>query len=315
MGHTFFIEDAVETKNLLEENLAVLTRRSFSLLNTDQSPASFWITHPDNIFRGNRAAGSDNYGFWFDTKPNSMGPSFDPNVCPENSPLGEFSNNVAHSNGKYGLRIFHNLVPRKFPCKPLIYDPANTTDPYWKNPLITARFVNFTGYKNQRNGAIAERVGDVRWENFKVADNKIAGLEFSLVDTADGLAQINGAVVIGYSANADADDISTFSHGLITPRTENFQVKNVRFYNFDKAGKAAIGSCSHCFHPASTDSGARTVTFSGLYFAPSVTTKIRYQFPFKDIFYDLDGTLTGKGVQSWATPYFKHNEQPECSVD
>ena len=110
-----------------------------------------------------------------------MGPSFDPNVCPENSPLGEFSNNVAHSNGIYGLRIFHNLIPRTYPCKPIQYDETRPLDPYWKNPLITARFTNFTGFKNQRNGAIAEKVGDVRWENFKVADSLTAGLEFSLV--------------------------------------------------------------------------------------------------------------------------------------
>ncbi len=314
MGHTFFIEDAAETKNFLENNLAVLTQRSWSLLNTDQSPASFWITHPDNIFRGNHAAGSTNYGFWFDTKPNSMGPSFDPNICPENSPLGEFTNNVAHSNGKYGLRIFHNLIPRTYPCSPIVIDETNTTDPYWRNPLITARFVNFTGYKNQRNGAIAEKVGDVRWENFKVADNLLAGLEFSLVsDVLDGAAQINGALVIGRSENAEERTLTTFSHGIITPRTENFQVHDVKFFGFDVAGKAALGSCSHCFHPASTDSGARTVAFSKLYFDPTtVTTKIRYQYPFRDIFYDLDGTLTGLGAKTWATPYWKHNDQPEC---
>eukprot|EP00349_Pseudokeronopsis_sp_Brazil_P009030 CAMPEP_0202974150 /NCGR_PEP_ID=MMETSP1396-20130829/57720_1 /ASSEMBLY_ACC=CAM_ASM_000872 /TAXON_ID= /ORGANISM="Pseudokeronopsis sp., Strain Brazil" /LENGTH=55 /DNA_ID=CAMNT_0049707471 /DNA_START=127 /DNA_END=290 /DNA_ORIENTATION=+ len=55
MGHTFFIEDAVEKNNFVEGNLAVLTMRSWSLLNTDQTPASFWITHPDNIFRNNHA--------------------------------------------------------------------------------------------------------------------------------------------------------------------------------------------------------------------------------------------------------------------
>jgi len=85
-------------------------------------------------------------------------------------------------------------------------------------------------------------------------------------------------------------------------------VHNVSFYGFDVGGKAAIGSCSHCFHPASTDSGARTVTFSGLKFDTTVTTKIKYQFPFRDIFYDLDGTLTGLGPKSWATPYWRHNE-------
>ena len=35
MGHTFFIEDAAETNNKLIHNLAMRTRRSMSLLNTD----------------------------------------------------------------------------------------------------------------------------------------------------------------------------------------------------------------------------------------------------------------------------------------
>ena len=35
MGHTMFIEDAIETKNLIENNLVIDTRESNSLLNTD----------------------------------------------------------------------------------------------------------------------------------------------------------------------------------------------------------------------------------------------------------------------------------------
>jgi hypothetical protein len=35
MGHAVFIEDAIETKNVIKQNLVVSTRRSFSLLNTD----------------------------------------------------------------------------------------------------------------------------------------------------------------------------------------------------------------------------------------------------------------------------------------
>lgn len=84
MGHAFFIEDAIETKNVIENNLAISTKASWSLLNTDQTPASFWITNPDNYFRGNHAAGSDRYGFWFDTKPNPTGPSYTSTICPEN---------------------------------------------------------------------------------------------------------------------------------------------------------------------------------------------------------------------------------------
>ena len=53
---------------------------------------------------------------------------------------------------------------------------------------------------------------------------------------------------------------------------------------------------------------------SGLEFT-NVNKRIRWSYPFKGIFKDEDGSLTGKGANSWATPRFRHNEQPECSVD
>jgi hypothetical protein len=84
MGHTIFIEDAVESKNLIEGNLILDVRRSWSLLNTDQTPASIWITNPDNIIRNNHAGGSDRYSYWYDLQETAIGPSFDANVCPEN---------------------------------------------------------------------------------------------------------------------------------------------------------------------------------------------------------------------------------------
>jgi hypothetical protein len=148
----------------------------------------------------------------------------------------------------------------------------------------------------------------VRFENFKVSDNILAGIEVELTDNVDdGHAMVNGALVIGHSDNADFLTMEAPSHGIIGPRTENFQVHNVKFYNFDVADKAALGACSHCFSAPSTDSGARTVTFSKLYFDSSVKIKIRYQEPWREIFYDLDGTLTGKGPNSYATAYWRHN--------
>lgn len=161
MGHTIFIEDAAETKNLIEGNLIVDVRRSWSLLNTDQTPASIWITNPDNIIRNNHAAGSDRYSYWYDTQKTAIGPSFDTNICPENTKLGEFRDNVAHSNGRYGLRIFHNLIPREHPCEPMVFNPADPNNPYPDNPPIIAEFHNLVSWKNGRNGAIAERVGAV----------------------------------------------------------------------------------------------------------------------------------------------------------
>ena len=330
MGHAIFIEDAAETKNLIENNLLVDTRRSWSLLNTDQTPASIWITHPDNIIRGNHAAGSDRYSYWYDTQLHAMGPSFDLNVCPENSKIGEFRDNVAHSNGRYGLRIFHNLIPREFPCQPMVYsgDPEN---PYPDNPPIIARFENLVSYKNGRNGAIAERVGAVQFINFKTADNILAGMEYSLTeDIIDGYAKIIGGVVIGKTSNTEEALDNSLPHGIITPRTENFSIEGTRFFNFNwskniwdgetskqmDAFPGALGSCSHCFHPAATDSGAREVRVSGLYFdEATVPRRIRYGFPYRVIFKDEDGSLTEAGPMTWATAHWKHLEQPECSFD
>ena len=114
MGHTFFIEDAQEEVNTISENLGMDTRRSWSLLNTDQTPATFWITNPNNNFENNRAAGSHRYGYWFDLQPHPAGLSPDNCIWVETRRLGSFVGNHAHSNGRYGLRIFHNFVPLAF---------------------------------------------------------------------------------------------------------------------------------------------------------------------------------------------------------
>jgi len=120
-------------------------------------------------------------------------------------------------------------------------------------------------------------IGQVRFENFKVSDNILAGIEVELTDSmVDGYAMVNGALIIGRSNNADNLTNVAPSHGIIGPRTEGFQVHNVKFYNFDIAGKAALGTCSHCFSAPSTDSGGRTLTTSGLFFDSSVRIRIRY---------------------------------------
>lgn len=96
-------------------------------------------------------------------------------------------------------------------------------------------------------------------------------------------------------------------HGIIGPRSEWFGVDGAKFYNFDFNNAAALGDCSHCFHPASSDMGARTVALQNLEFT-DVTKRINYQYPFRGIFWDRDGSLTGLGAGSWATPNWKHNQ-------
>lgn len=53
----------METGNVIEGNLGMLTRASYALLNTDTTPATFWITHPNNTVRRNAAAGEQESGW------------------------------------------------------------------------------------------------------------------------------------------------------------------------------------------------------------------------------------------------------------
>ena len=84
-GHNFSIVNAIESKNTIKGNLVMRTTASQSLLETDKTPASFYITYPDNEFLNNHAAGSDGYGFWYDLQEHPTGLSADVTICSENS--------------------------------------------------------------------------------------------------------------------------------------------------------------------------------------------------------------------------------------
>lgn len=127
----------------------------------------------------------------------------------------------------------------------------------------------------------------------------------------DGTAQIASGLVVGKTENTESALDSASPRGIITPQWENFQVNNVKFYNFNFNNAAGLGSCSHCFHAAATDSGARTVKFSGLFWDDAtVPRRIRYQYPDRAIFLDTDNTLTGLGAGTWATKDYPTVMQP-----
>lgn len=91
--------------------------------------------------------------------------------------LLDFSNNVAHSNGRYGLRILE-MSARKYPCLPTRNDDYNIekfSDPFEENPAILIEFKNFTTFKNNEDGVLGEVLGYVKFTDFKVADSKLAG--------------------------------------------------------------------------------------------------------------------------------------------
>src|SRR5690606_1013167 len=87
VGHCFFLEDGIEKGNQFVRNLGIQTKchpalpceptnltlahqatrgqdSDQVLIPSDNTASTFWITNPDNIYRDNVAAGSDQIGFW-----------------------------------------------------------------------------------------------------------------------------------------------------------------------------------------------------------------------------------------------------------
>ena len=125
-------------------------------------------------------------------------------------------------------------------------------------------------------------MGACVFKNLILADNDLAGFEVEVdSNESDNVGYLDGALIIG---KTDANSVAPFSapHGVITPRTERYWIKNVFFANFNFVGvikdcegtaeecenipAAAVGtsSLSYSDREGSTDSGARTTFFSGI---------------------------------------------------
>ena len=127
VGHCYFLEDGVEHGNQYLNNLGILTKchtnracnstnavvgvyggggqgqtATDQLLPSDNTAATFWITNPDNTYRGNVSAGSEATGFWlaFPEHPTGKfeGTEIAAKTWPRRTQIREFSGNVAHSN-------------------------------------------------------------------------------------------------------------------------------------------------------------------------------------------------------------------------
>ncbi|MDQ4148387.1 MAG: transmembrane domain-containing protein [Actinomycetota bacterium] len=192
-GHGFFLEDGAERRNVITGNLGLGTHEvEDGLLPSDQRPATFWITNPNNVLEDNVAAGSDGFGFWYALPEHPTGLSSHQNIWPRRTPLGVFDDNTAHSNADTGLNVDDGP------------DADGNTDSTWYKPItdpqdpesapVVARFERLTAYMNRDRGVW------LRGENHVVsgavlADNR-AGATFASSETF-----LEDSFVVGETAN------------------------------------------------------------------------------------------------------------------
>jgi len=260
VGHCFFMEDGIETGNRVVRNLGIQTkchpvlpcqptnlvlayqstegqRSPHILIPSDNTVSTFWITNPDNSYRDNVAAGSDQIGFWFAIPTHPMGAfegtEISANTWPGRSRLREFKGNVAHSNfdgmmldrgprpdGTFGI-AGPNLISRADPADP-------------NSEVLVAHFDDFTGYKN-RNGAIWGRGEMHLYTNLKLADNAIG---FTHASGQPGAAPYTSRVVDSLLVG-ETDNIGNptrpeeIAYGRSLPHdAPDFPIRGYEFYDF-----------------------------------------------------------------------------------
>jgi cell migration-inducing and hyaluronan-binding protein len=213
LGHGYFLEDGVETKNLVTNNLGLVTRIpavADRLLGSDSRASTFWITNPDNTYRGNVAAGSLGIGFWVALPEHPTGFSTDATIWPRQTPLGVFSDNVAHSNRDFALNVDQGPMPDGN-VETTTYSPRAV--PGTSSAAVVADFHNFTAYKH--NGrAVWLRTNNALLTGAILSDNLI-GATFASSETF-----LRDAIIIGESAN-----------NATLPGNSTFPIRGYEFYD------------------------------------------------------------------------------------
>jgi cell migration-inducing and hyaluronan-binding protein len=287
-GHGFFLEDGIETGNTFSGNLGVFTRippDGKRLLASDATPATFWMTNPDNTWRGNVAAGSEGNGFWLALPEHPTGLSTTTNVWPQSVPLREFSDNVAHSNRLNGL-LADDGPAADGTTRTTFYTPLrDRNDP---TTAVTADLRGFVAWKNVIRGAWL-RGSNLVMTDAMLADNRI-GATFAATNT-----YLRDALVVGESDNhAPHPNPSWPIHGF-----EFYDgpvgAEHVAFANFQPNAARDAGALSLEYQNWAIMNPANGV--SGLTFvnarAVSFPSDLHGDGERMSIINDRDGSLTG----------------------
>ena len=238
-GHTIFMEDGIETNNVVENNLVVHVSPASSLLMSDMTPGCLWQARPTNFIRNNHFVGSAGNGSWFELVSHPTGPSSTSSICSKGDPLTQYDNNVAHANS-LGLRVYPIFEPKTHPCQS--HFNGSLRDPYSHNPGVPAVFRGNIQYMNSI-GSFSKKIGAVQYVEQKMVSN---GTNQSVQEpdlAKDSLPRTENSVSIGDSEISAYHETKTAT-AINIGRKSGFLVKDTRFYNFSTGD--FISLCSSC---------------------------------------------------------------------
>ena len=267
VGHCYFMEDAVETGNQFIHNLGMMTKchpdgkpcvptnlapfgpvadsKNFEsagqnakdiLIPSDNTASTFWITNPDNIYRDNVAAGSEETGFWFAFPEHPTGAFQDnkssANVWPRRTAIREFKGNTAHSNfdgymSDRGPRADGHFATGGHIA---LADPNDA-----KSAQVETVIEDFTSYKNRNSGMWTRGELDT-FRNLKLADNAIGYTHASAnFGHSAYTSRVFDSLFVGETENLGNPRTAAekaYGRSLPEPTLPDFPIRGYEFYDY-----------------------------------------------------------------------------------
>jgi len=180
-GHAFFLEDAVERRNVFERNLALRVRAPSAQRRLQHhegpvfqgGPSGFWLTNPDNTVRHNRAADTEGNGFWLAFPERPVGLSKAVPLRPIHMRHGVFEHNTAHTTREPGVHMDSVPVDDAGRVEPRKYIPTIDGEPdpnFVPARRLRVELKRVTVFKSN-NGAYRNRVTAPDYPEWVLADN------------------------------------------------------------------------------------------------------------------------------------------------
>ena len=274
-GHNFHQEDADSIMNEFVGNIGVLTTKTLACGRSDCKPATFAIASPRNYWRKNVAADSMKNGFGWAMKP----------MSPESyHAVLEFHANTAHH---CAVGLFIKV-------------------PYMPSEQVTMSNNSF--FKNRQLGVFHKATGDVHHVHSTFGLN--GGADFLWMGYIYGAPETRFAAQIRDSVFLGAFGTGV---GLYGPKGEYFFVSGLSFDDYGP-NAPAIKGCAACCCIHGVKQGAYTYRYERLSFSDTTPVRVGWACPFKQIHFDLDGSLTGH-VNGSVTAYKEFNDwSDDCTV-
>ena len=286
MGHNYFVEDGDEEFVVLDGNLGIETMLSPYSLKSDCAASTFWTATPKNIWRNNVAANSLGNGFWFELDAGAAGDF-------THHPTIEVRNNRFHDSNMRGWFV----VPTYKPTTPQ-YFHDNT---YARNGMDGVMYGKGGDTHHIRDiFASNSGNGDLLWWFFPSKRSSYWIPNLKDVTFEGGHRALNAV---------GARNLPAPTTGLFGPNMENFLVDGVEFVDYGDV--STISQCFDCCGYRARQA-AYTTRFNNLRFY-GCDRRASFVCPAKQIYYDLDGSLSGTGdAHSTVTAYHAFNEWEEC---